>query len=362
MSDRERTDGMILAINPGSTTTKLALFDHGGQISAVSLEHTVEELAVYGSVQGQFLYRRDLVIRFLQENRVQPGMLHLAMGRGGLLHPLVGGVYRVGPSMLQDLQMATYGEHACNLGAPLADAIAKRYGCEAMIADPVVVDEMIEEARISGMPDIVRKSIFHALNHKYVARQAARRLGKPYDQCRLVVAHLGGGISVGSHLEGRVVDVNNALDGEGPFTCERSGGLPAGDLVRLALSGTYTYEHLRKRITGSGGLFAYIGSRDVKELAERAQQGDRKAEFWIGAMVYRIAKEIASHFAVLEGRVDAVVLTGGMAHNARMMDMITRRVGFMAPVIIIPGEGEMLSLAENAWAVLDGLREVMEYE
>lgn len=353
---------VVLAINPGSTTTKLALFEDGREIGKRTHDHPVEQLAAYGSVYGQFSFRRDLVIAFLSEHGIHPGDIAIAMGRGGLLHPLPGGVYHVGPAMLRDLQFATYGEHACNLGAPLADAIAKRYGCVALIADPVVVDEMIEEARISGMPDIPRKSIFHALNHKYVARLAARQLGKRYEEARLVVAHLGGGISVASHCCGRVIDVNNALDGEGPFTPERSGGLPAGDLVRLALSGTYTFEQLRKRITGSGGLFAYLGTRDVKTLAAQAEQGDQQARFWIGALVYQISKEIAAQFAVLEGKVDAVVLTGGMAHNAGMMEMIGTRVGFLAPLVVIPGEGEMQSLAENAYAVLDQLREVMDYE
>lgn len=352
----------VLAINPGSTTTKLALFDDNREIASNVHEHAVEDLSRFNTVYDQFAYRRDLVIAFLEQHAVRPGDLAIAMGRGGLLRPLPGGVYRVGHAMLRDLQHALYGEHACNLGAPLADAIAKRYGCEALIADPVVVDEMFDVARISGLPDIPRRSIFHALNHKYVARQAANRLGKEYHQTRLVVAHLGGGISVASHLEGRVVDVNNALDGEGPFTPERSGGLPSGDLVRLALGGTYTYEQLRKRITGSGGLFAYIGSRDVKTLAEQAESGDERAMFWIKALVYQISKEIASHFAVLEGRVDAVVLTGGMAHNTMMMAMVVSRIGFLSPVIIIPGEGEMQSLAENAYAVIDHSREVMDYE
>lgn len=358
----EQQASLVLAINPGSTTTKLALFSDGMEVATENHEHSVEELARFGSVFGQFAFRRDLVIQFLAKHRVQPGNLAIAMGRGGLLHPLPGGVYRVGHMMLMDLQSCAYGEHACNLGAPLADAVAKRFGCEAMIADPVVVDEMIAEARISGLPDIERKSIFHALNHKFVARKAADLIGKRYEDVNLIVAHLGGGISIGSHRRGRVIDVNNALDGEGPFTPERSGGVPIGDLVRLALSGTYTYPQLKKMITGSGGLYAYTGSRDVKGLADKAADGDGDAAFWIRTLVYQICKEIGSHFAVLEGAVDAVVLTGGIAHNEEMMRMVEARIGSLAKIIVLPGEGEMQSLAENAFAVLNHGREVAEYE
>lgn len=352
----------VLAINPGSTTTKLALYVDREQVASVCHEHTVEQLSVFKTVIDQFMFRRDLVIAFLDDKGVQPGTMDIAMGRGGLLHPLPGGVYRVGPAMLRDLQHGRYGEHACNLGALLADAVAKRYGCDALIADPVVVDEMIDEARISGIPEIPRKSIFHALNQKFVARKAANQLGLSYDRARLIVAHLGGGISVGSHQDGRVIDVNNALDGEGPLTPERSGGVPAGDLVRLVLSGGFTHQELRKKITGSGGLFAYTGTRDLKQLAKRAEEHDAKAEFWIRTLVYQVCKEIASHFAVLQGRVDAVVLTGGIAHNTTIMKMIEDRIGTLAPILIFPGEGEMQSLAENAFAVLDQNREVMDYE
>ncbi len=353
---------LILAINPGSTTTKLALYAGSEEIAVKLHEHTVEQLARFGSIHSQFTFRRDLVIQFLHSHQIQPGDLAIAMGRGGLLHPLPGGVYRVNSMMLRDLESGKYGEHACNLGAPLADTIAKRYGCEALIADPVVVDELIDEARVSGIPEIERKSIFHALNQKYAARRAAAKLGLSYEEARLIVAHLGGGISVGSHLHGRVIDVNNALDGEGPLTPERSGGVPAGDLVRLVLSGAYTHDQLQKKITGSGGLFAYTGSRDVKALAIAAEQGDTESLFWIHVLVYQICKEICAHFAVLFSRVDAIVLTGGIAHNTFVMNLIQERIGNLATVVILPGEGEMQSLAENACAVLDRSREVMNYE
>lgn len=353
---------VVLAINPGSTTTKLALFHRDGIIAEQLHEHEVEELSKFASVYAQFTFRRDLILTFLTEQHIKPGTLSLVMGRGGLLHPLLSGVYRVNPMMLRDLEQARYGEHACNLGAPLADAIAKRYGCEALIADPVVVDEMSDLARISGMPDIPRKSIFHALNQKYVARKAAKQLHIPYDQAHLIVAHLGGGISVGAHCCGRVIDVNNALDGEGPLTPERSGGLPAGDLVRLVYSGKYNHEQLHKKIIGFGGLYAYTGTRDLKALADSAQSGKREEIFWVDVLVYQICKEIASLFAVLNSRVDAVVLTGSIAHNTYITERINGRIGTLAPLLIFPGEGEMQSLAENAFAVIDGVREVMDYE
>ena len=352
---------LILAINPGSTTTKLALYVGEQEQALENHEHSVEELSQFPTIFKQFTFRRDLVIAFLDKHRVKPGSLAIAMGRGGLLHPLPSGVYRVNHSMLRDLESCMYGEHACNLGAPLADAVAKRFGCEALIADPVVVDEMIDEARISGLPEIQRKSIFHALNHKFVARRAAAQLNRKYEEVNLIVAHLGGGISVGSHHFGKVIDVNNALDGEGPLTPERTGGLPAGDLIRLALSGNYTYVQLKKMITGSGGIFAYTGTRDVKQLAEQAQQGDSDANFFIRALVYQISKEIAAHFAVLQGKVDAIVLTGGIAHNEWMMKMVEERVGAIAQIIVLPGEGEMQSLAENAFAVINQMREVTDY-
>jgi butyrate kinase len=225
----------------------------------------------------------------------------------------------------------------------------------------VVVDELIDEARVSGIPDIERKSIFHALNHKHVAREVAKQLGARYEDLRLIVAHLGGGVSIGSHRYGKVIDVNNALDGDGPFSPERSGGLPAGDLVRLALGGKYTPEQLRKRITGEGGLLAYCGTRDTRVLRDRIAGGDTVAEFYLRALVYQISKEIAAHGAVLEGRVDAVVITGGLAYYDEMMGMIQARISYLAPVYVIPGEREMLSLAQNAQAVLQGEQEVMDY-
>jgi butyrate kinase len=352
---------LVLVINPGSTTTKLALYRKLEEFETESIDHPVEDLAPFNHIADQLDFRLALVRSFLHTNGIIPGDLALVMARGGLLHPLKGGIYHVGPVMKNDLSAAVYGEHASNLGALLADSIASSFGCKSYIADPVVVDEMIEEAKVSGMPELTRKSIFHALNQKYVAREVASVLNSRYEDLRLIVAHLGGGVSVGSHCNGKVIDVNNALDGEGPFSPERSGGLPVGDLVRLAMSGTLTSEQLRKKITGNGGLLAYCGTRDTREVKRRIAEGDQKAKFYLQAMVYQISKEIASHGAVLEGKIDAIVLTGGMAYYEDMMQAIQKRIGFLAPVHIIPGEREMLSLAENAHALLTGKREAMEY-
>ena len=351
---------LVLVINPGSTTTKLALFRKLEEIGTESIDHTVQDLAPFNRMADQLDFRLLFVRSFLHSHGIRPGALALVMARGGLLHPLMGGIYRVGPKMKNDLS-AVYGEHASNLGALLADSIANSYGCEAYIADPVVVDEMIDEAKVSGMPEISRKSIFHALNQKYVAREMATILNSRYEDLRLIVAHLGGGVSIGSHCHGRVIDVNNALDGEGPFSPERSGGLPAGDLVCLAMSGTFTHDQIKKKITGQGGLLAYCGTRDTREIKRRIAEGDQQASFYLQAMVYQISKEIASHGAVLEGKIDAIVLTGGMAYYEDMMNAIQKRVGYLAPVHIIPGEREMLSLAENAHALLSGTREAIEY-
>jgi butyrate kinase len=277
------------------------------------------------------------------------------------MRPIESGVYAVNDAMLEDLRSGGFGEHASNLGAIIASRIATAGSCPAFIADPVVVDELDDLARWSGVPEIERRSIFHALNHKSAAREAARRLGRRYEDLNMIVAHLGGGVSVGAHRRGRVVDVNNALDGDGPFAPERSGGLPAGQLVDLALAGTLTQTELRKRITGRGGLVAYCGTNDLSDIERRIEAGDERCRAAFEAMIYQISKEIAMHGATLSGRVDLVVLTGGMAHNARVVDGIRDRVSFLAPVEVIPGEREMVSLAAAACAALSGEAVVRSY-
>ncbi len=353
---------LTLVINPGSTTTKIAVYEGLEERTSRVIEHDRDELSAFPTVHAQLDYRFSLLQEWLGEAGYPINGFSIIMGRGGLLHPVAGGVYNITEDMLTDLANARYGEHSSNLGAPLAHRAAGMAGCRAYIADPVVVDELIGEARVSGIPEIERRSIFHALNQKIAAREVCRELGKPYGSSRLIVAHLGGGISIGAHEDGRIIDVNNALDGEGPFSPERSGTLPAGDLVRLALSGTFSSEGLQKRICGNGGLAAYLGTSDVRAICEHALTGDGDSAFYLRAMIYQVSKEISSLAAVLLGDVDAVVLTGGLAHSDLIVEQLKARVSFIAPVHVIPGEREMFSLAENALAVYNGEREARSYE
>lgn len=350
-----------LIINPGSTSTKISLYERTQEVSTQLIEHTPEDLSLFASIADQREYRRGLIEEFLSSHLT--GAPDIIMGRGGLLHPLSGGVYEINTQMLSDLESARYGEHASNLGALLAFDLAASHGCPAYIADPVVVDEMDEIARITGLPEFTRKSIFHALNQRIAAREAAQKLGTDYGACSLIVAHLGGGISVGAHRGGRVVDVNNALDGEGPFTPERSGTLPAGDLARYCLSGKTDVKTMIKRICGKGGFVAYLGTNDIRSIVERYEENPQGPEgLYLKAMVYQVSKEIGALAAALKGEVNAVVLTGGMANSPLITSMITEAVSFIAQVLVIPGEREMLSLAENGSAVYDGKREVLRYE
>ena len=270
---KEQGSETILVINPGSTSTKLALFKNHEEFSSHTYEHSASTLKPYDSMWDQLEFRKKLVFEFLENNHIEENSLSLVMGRGGMLRPLDSGVYRINDKMLKELKEAVYGEHASNLGAPLAQAVAKIYHCEAFIADPVVVDELAPLARVSGLNLIERKSIFHALNQKYVARLAAKELGKPYEQARLIVAHLGGGISVASHIGARIVDVNNALDGDGPLSGERSGALPVGELIRLAKSNLYSEKELMKMVVVEGGLYSYNQIKDVKSSLRRGKRG-----------------------------------------------------------------------------------------
>ncbi len=351
----------LLLINPGSTSTKLACYEDEREVSAATVEHAAAELKPFPRVADQAPLRLAAIRAFLAANGVALAGLAAVVGRGGLLRPISGGTYRVGEAMLADLAAARWGEHASNLGAILAHGLAAEAGCPACIVDPVVVDELAEVARFSGIPEISRRSIFHALNQKSVAREIAARLGKGYADCRFIVAHLGGGISVGAHAGGRVIDVNNALDGDGPFSPERSGSLPAGQLADLCFSGKLSLAEIRKRITGQGGLVAYRGTNRFADVAAAARAGDAQAALLCEALAYQVAQEIAKHGATLEGRVDRIILTGGMANDQDLAGRIGRRVSFLAPVEVVPGEREMLSLARGFLAVADGCEPLLEY-
>jgi butyrate kinase len=351
----------ILVINPGSTSTKLALFSDGRQLFVENLALTAEEVSRFPSVMAQLEYRVAQVRSALDRHGFVPEGLAAVVGRGGLLRPLDGGIYRVGPAMLADLAAAKYGEHSSNLGAFIASDLAEPLGIQAFIADPVVVDELWELARVSGHLLFPRRSIFHALNQKAVARRCCAERGLAYGEARIIVAHMGGGVSVGLHVGGRVVDVNNGLDGEGPFSAERSGTLPAGDLARLCFSGKYRLKEVLSMIMGKGGLVSLEGTNDLRQVEKRMAEGDEAASLHFRAFAYNVAKAIGALAAAASGRVDAVVLTGGVAHSEAMTVMIGEMCNFIAPVAVYPGEGELESLAEAGMRALSGESVVFEY-
>lgn len=351
----------ILAINPGSTSTKVALYDEERPLLDLTLRHTAEQVGQYANIIDQLGWRRELILTALAEHGFDVAELSAVIGRGGLIKPIPAGVYEVNEAMQHDLRRARR-EHASNLGGLLAAEIAQMAGVKAYIADPVVVDEMEDVARLSGLPDCPRRSIFHALNQKAIARLHCEKTGLIYERANLIVAHLGGGISVAAHKQGRVVDVNNALDGEGPFAPERAGSLPAAALANLCFSGDYTRRDIQKKLAGKGGLVAHLGSNSVMAILEHIEKtGDEHARLVIDAMCYTIAKQIGAMAAALCGRVDAVVLTGGIAYNAPIVEAIRERCAFIAPLAVYPGENELESLVTNALVVLRGVIEPKVY-
>jgi butyrate kinase len=351
----------LLIINPGSTSTKIGIYNDLTEESSVTLRHDAKEIEQYPDIFSQYGFRVKAITDYLEEKGIPLGSFDAFVGRGGLLKPIESGTYRISEEMLTDLKSGAYGQHASNLGGVLAHELAKETGKEAFIADPVVVDELQEVARISGMPEIKRRSIFHALNQKAVAKRYAKETGREYESLDLIVCHMGGGISTGAHHRGRVIDVNNALDGEGAFSPERSGGLPAGQLVDMCFSGMYSQQEIRKKITGRGGLVAYLGTNDARAVDNLAQSGDRQARLIFDAMAYQVSKDIAANAAVLKGRVDAIILTGGIAWSKSIVEMIRQSVGFIAEVVVYPGEDELLALSEAALRVLNGEEEAKTY-
>ncbi len=345
----------ILAINPGSTSTKIAVYKNNKSVFLKNIKHTSDELKGFSKISDQFEFRKEIILKELKDADIQINKIIAVVGRGGLVKPIESGVYEVNEKMKQDIINSTMGEHASNLGAFIAADIAKSIpNARAFIADPVVVDEMDEVARVAGHPLFKRLSIFHALNQKAIARIYAKTLDRRYEELNLIVVHLGGGISVGAHRMGKVIDVNNALDGEGPFSPERSGTLPAGQLAKLCFSGEFTYEQVKLMIKGQGGLVAHAGTNDAYEVEMKAKAGDSKSKRIQDAMSYNIGKSIGAMSTVLKGKVDAIILTGGIAHNADLVDYIKEMVGYIAPVIVYPGEDEMQALAMNGLMVLRG--------
>ena len=351
----------ILTINPGSTSTKVALFRDLEQVKTLTLRHSAEEIARFASVADQLDWRLEIILDALKADGIKLEDLNAVIGRGGLMRPIEGGVYRVGETMIADLS-APKRQHASNLGALIARRIADQAGVEAYIADPVVVDELQDVARVSGIKSIPRRSIFHALNQKAIARRYAMEEGEKYEDLNLIVVHMGGGISVSAHEKGRVIDTNNALDGDGPIAPERAGTIPAGDLVDLCFSGEYDKADIKKLLAGKGGLVDHVNCNNVQELNEvRAASGDQEARFMLDAMSYSVAKWIGEMAVVLKGKVDAILLTGGIAWNDCVNDVIVDYCKFIAPIKIYPGENELQSLAENALRVLKGETVAKEY-
>jgi len=354
---------VLLIINPGSTSTKVALYQGVRCYRQQNLSHAAEELALYPDIATQYPFRLQKVEGFLAVALAELGEgaeLDAVVGMGGLLRPLQGGTYAVNETMLRDLQTGVQGQHASNLGGLLAAGLANRYGVGAYIVDPVAVDEFEDVARLSGHPLIVRRSLSHALNIKAVARRVCREQQQSLALSHFVVAHLGGGISVAALRGGRIIDVNNANE-MGPFSPERTGSLPAGDLARLCFSGKFTAAAMKKQIAGQGGMVAYLDTNDAREAYRRADLGDSFAELIMSAMAYQIGKEIGSMSAVLQGKVDAIILTGGLANSQRLVREIAQYIEYIAPLRLCPGEDEMLALAEGACRVLDREEEAKIY-
>lgn len=350
-----------LIINPGSTSTKIGVFEDETQILDKTLRHSTEEIAQFATIFAQKDFRKQIILDALKEENIDPKSFQVIVGRGGLLKPIPGGTYAVNDALLADLKNPPQGEHASNLGGILAREIGDELGVPSYIVDPVVVDEMEPVARISGVPEISRVSIFHALNQKAMARRYAKEVGKKYTDLNLIVVHMGGGVSVGAHEKGRVVDVFNALDGDGAFSPERAGGLPSGALIKMCYESGLTEAEMRKKTVGNGGFNAYLGTNDARDVEKRVNEGDKEATLIRDAFVYQMSKNIGAMAAVLSGKVDAIIMTGGIAYDKAITQMISDRVSFIAPVKLYPGEDELLALAQGALRVMNGEEEAKAY-
>jgi butyrate kinase len=351
----------ILTINPGSTSTKIAIYEDTKQIYSKSIRHDTKIIQSFNRIFDQLEFRKSAVLNALKEANVSLDSLHAVVGRGGMFKPIESGTYLVNDKMISFMKDAPRGEHASNLGCVIAKDLGDSVDIPSYIVDPVAVDEMHDIARYTGMPEIKRQSLFHALNQKAVGRKAANKLQKNYEDLNLIIAHLGGGISVGVHQKGKVIDVNNALDGDGPMSPERSGSVPVGPLYKMAFSGKYTLEEMKRKNYGKGGLVAYLGTNDGYVIKERIDNNDEHAKFIVEVMCYQIAKEIGADATVLEGNVDAIVLTGGLAYDTFITNEISKRTRFIAPIIIFPGEDEMEALALGGYRVLKGIEKAKTY-
>lgn len=350
----------ILAVNPGSTSTKLAVYENENLLFEQTITHPDAEIMKLPELEDQLPYRLESIMEALRLQDFNPSELAAVVGRGGMLKPMDSGTYLVDENMLNDARAGKYGNHASNLGSMIAAEMSGSHQIPAYIVDPVCVDELVDEARISGLADIKRKSHVHALNIKSVSRKIAAQLGKDLEDASFVVGHLGGGISVASVRNGRIIDVNNA-ENEGPFSPERAGGLPAKQIVQLCFSGKYTEKELLHRMTKQGGVYSYLGTKNLIEVENRAAEGESEAGLILNAMVHQIGKEIGAMATVLEGEMDGIILTGGIAHSDRIVGLLKKKISFLGKVFVLPGEAEMEALAAGALRVMRGLEDVKGY-
>ncbi|MCI6629284.1 MAG: butyrate kinase [Lachnospiraceae bacterium] len=350
-----------LIINPGSTSTKIGVFEDETLLFEETLRHSTEEIAQYASIVDQKDFRKNIIINLLKEKDFDINSLNMIVGRGGMLKPIPGGTYAVSDALLEDLKIGVQGQHASNLGGILAREIGDSIGVPSYIVDPVVVDELMPEARLSGVPELPRISVFHALNQKAVAKRYAKEAGKAYDSLNLIVVHMGGGVSVGAHKAGKVIDVFNALDGDGAFSPERAGGVPSGALIKLCFSGKYSEKEIYKKICGNGGFNAYVNTNDMRDVAKMVDGGDEHAKLVRDAFILQVAKDMGSMACVLEGKVDQIIITGGIAYDKYVVSQLKERAGWIAPVTVYPGEDELLALVQGGLRVLNGEEKAMEY-
>lgn len=350
-----------LIINPGSTSTKIGVFEDETLLFEETLRHSTEEIAQYASIVDQKDFRKQIILDLLAKKDFDLNSLQVVVGRGGTLKPIPGGTYAVSDDLLEDLKVGVQGMHASNLGGILAREIADSIGVPSYIVDPIVVDELMPIARYSGVPELPRTSVFHALNQKAVAKRYAKEQGKAYDSLNLIVVHMGGGVSVGAHEKGKVIDVFNALDGDGAFSPERAGAVPSGALIKMCFSGQYTEKEVYRKIVGNGGFNAYIGTNDMRDVEKMVQEGNEKATETREAFILQVAKDIGSMACVLKGKVDQIVMTGGIAYDKVVVSGLKERVGFIAPITVYPGEDELLALAQGALRVMNGEEKAMVY-
>jgi butyrate kinase len=353
----------ILTVNPGSTSTKIGIFDNENPVFVKKIVHDADILKSFSSITGQYEYRKNSILEELNARNFRLSDIDLIVARGGLLKPVHSGIYEVNDRMIEDLSTNTMGEHASNLGGLIAaDLVGQTSGGKAYIVDPVVVDEMQDIAKVAGHPAFKRVPIFHALNQKAVARKHAASINRNYEDINLIIVHIGGGISIGAHCRGKIVDVNNALYGDGPLSPERSGSLPAKQVVDICFSGKYSKDEIEKMFVGEGGFMAYFGTNNYLEIKNRAENGEKQCKLILDAMAYQIAKYIGSMAAALKGEVDAVLITGGIANDPYICNYIGEMVKFIAPVMVYPGEDELSSLAHNGLLLLRGIIHASRYD